>query len=693
MKKQTLLAVQMIVASLFMVALSLEFDYWRFSQQLPGPFEHDGGNLWISGKIRLPLPGIFESHDDISGMASSLKLFEGGRESGPAHALRDDIRNLGAGRYSHWGRRVLFSTSDGRDPNDHPRDFFVTYPIHAKLTCLVVLFLIMSLLALASFRKETFARFDPDALRELLADHRLFILLAGIIGLGALFRIFWTWTLKAPYLEPDSADYLQQAVSNPVLPISEVRTAGAPYLIASGLLLFQHPVGVLIVNNLLWLFSTVLIVGVLVRHHFLRICALLTAAYMSFAQKNIAFEYFLLSEHAARVLYVVFFAIIIGCVRDAWRARVALALAAVVIFNILVKPSALVLIPVSLLYFLVTAMRLFPGRKRQAFTAAMTFLSITAGCLLGYGYLFHKRYGPYDFTNFTGWNLYSHVGQFTVLDGGIYPDLKQELKKVLPRYNETYASRGNDQPDWLVYGASNQRLKADFGGESPASIIQRYVERNKQEGSRSNIARMNEIYLALSLEAIREHPGRYLWYALTETMSLITRNGGLFYSDIPAPGLYTNHGTEMNQWRGFMHRYLPENQPQEYFTVLKTALDGVPGSYFDNQGWRYTLYRFLYFTVIFINCVLAIMIIGAMIIGIKNLFSWPGIAWRHYSPEARIFILLGMATVISYALFLGLVNTSAPSRFATNVQDIFVITLFMLATGGPAMPRASRRTV
>jgi len=47
---------------------------------------------------------------------SRLELFEDEEPLGPAHALHSDIREVGAGRYSHWGPWLYFSTSDGTDP-------------------------------------------------------------------------------------------------------------------------------------------------------------------------------------------------------------------------------------------------------------------------------------------------------------------------------------------------------------------------------------------------------------------------------------------------------------------------------------------------------------------------------------------------------------------------------------------------
>jgi pectate lyase len=56
---------------------------------------------------------------------SRLKLFEDGRELPYPHSSHDDIRELGAGRYSHWGNAVYFSSSDNSDPGKNGRRYSV----------------------------------------------------------------------------------------------------------------------------------------------------------------------------------------------------------------------------------------------------------------------------------------------------------------------------------------------------------------------------------------------------------------------------------------------------------------------------------------------------------------------------------------------------------------------------------------
>src|SRR5262249_47929348 len=63
------------------------------------------------------LPRTFPVGDDLRNPGrSTLELFEDGVPLGPAHAPHDEISSLGQGRFSHWDRSLLFSSSDGMDP-------------------------------------------------------------------------------------------------------------------------------------------------------------------------------------------------------------------------------------------------------------------------------------------------------------------------------------------------------------------------------------------------------------------------------------------------------------------------------------------------------------------------------------------------------------------------------------------------
>jgi hypothetical protein len=53
--------------------------------------------------------------------SSMLMLLEDDTPLTAPHTAHDEIRRLGRGRYSHWGRYVYFSTSDNTDPRKNGR--------------------------------------------------------------------------------------------------------------------------------------------------------------------------------------------------------------------------------------------------------------------------------------------------------------------------------------------------------------------------------------------------------------------------------------------------------------------------------------------------------------------------------------------------------------------------------------------
>lgn len=80
----------------------------------------DGGYAY---KITIP---IEDGDSQVNPNQSTLKLFENGKEIGGAHAVHNDIRNIGRGRFSHWGKTLIFSTSDNTNPMKNGRTYTYT---------------------------------------------------------------------------------------------------------------------------------------------------------------------------------------------------------------------------------------------------------------------------------------------------------------------------------------------------------------------------------------------------------------------------------------------------------------------------------------------------------------------------------------------------------------------------------------
>jgi len=86
---------------------------------LDGAFSANGGHAFSIAMPEGTPPG-----DTVGAPARSpLVLFEDDRELGPAHALHEVIRTHGAGSYSHWDSALIFSASDGSDPNANGRRY------------------------------------------------------------------------------------------------------------------------------------------------------------------------------------------------------------------------------------------------------------------------------------------------------------------------------------------------------------------------------------------------------------------------------------------------------------------------------------------------------------------------------------------------------------------------------------------
>jgi|GEM_PF-1411305 SAM-dependent methyltransferase len=89
-----------------------------------GPFRREEGRAWLAA-----LPGdIAEGDAPDAPVRSRLALFEDGRLLGPAHAPHALIRAKGGGCYSHWRDSLLFSSSDGSDPNRNGRYYTAIIP-------------------------------------------------------------------------------------------------------------------------------------------------------------------------------------------------------------------------------------------------------------------------------------------------------------------------------------------------------------------------------------------------------------------------------------------------------------------------------------------------------------------------------------------------------------------------------------
>lgn len=102
-------------------------NYWdnimmnHKQELLVGPFIHQKEFSWVA-----PIKQHETSSDNKDKpYQSNLMLFENGVPLGFAHAPHSHIQAHGCSRYSHWGDRLIFSTTDNSDPNTNGRTYSI----------------------------------------------------------------------------------------------------------------------------------------------------------------------------------------------------------------------------------------------------------------------------------------------------------------------------------------------------------------------------------------------------------------------------------------------------------------------------------------------------------------------------------------------------------------------------------------
>lgn len=105
-------------------------DTTRYVERVLGTFQTDQGLCWICEAA--DWAGAADSPADP--LRSQVVLMEDGVPLGPAHSAHDRIRAEGGGRYSHWGRGIYLSTSDGSNPNDNGKQYVALAPAGVERT-------------------------------------------------------------------------------------------------------------------------------------------------------------------------------------------------------------------------------------------------------------------------------------------------------------------------------------------------------------------------------------------------------------------------------------------------------------------------------------------------------------------------------------------------------------------------------
>ncbi|MDH4228149.1 MAG: hypothetical protein OEW11_00190 [Nitrospirota bacterium] len=523
-------------------------------------------------------------------------------------------------------------------------------------------------------------------------DPRLWwILFAVLFGAGALVRGLLTTTLGIPSIGPDSFAYLTPALASPWLPLSEPVTLGEPYLIALSLALFHHPMGFLVVNNLLWAVSTLAIVLTLRFRLGLRAGSLALLACLSLVHANLGAEYELLSEHPARALTLLFLAALIRAMDAPWRIRNGAVLSLLVLASILIRPTGVVLAVALGIAYTVFWLRTSPALRGGVVLAAGVGACLLAAGLATNALLFKARFGDLGLTHHSGVNLYSHVAQYTDLTSPTYPDIKAGLREILPAYKKWYTDRGIYCHSWVAFGIVRGDIARDFGDHSPRSVVDQYIDR--YPGTTPD-ARRNRIFQDLAVEGIRAHPTAYLIYAANRTALMLSelpvavrttvgpdfspmwlrahlRSAGQFTHlldpDGGSPLATSSPGLHTWQTMGGSHPWQPPyaTSPGAMARYDTTVRDMAPPVMSVTRALQYlTAPALLALTLLLIP-----------------------LTWHRL--DQRLLLVLGacLMIVFGHSLLHGLVNTADASRYIIPVRDLWVVAMVIAFTLAPAALR------
>jgi hypothetical protein len=519
--------------------------YWR-NGQLPQPFRPVAGHAYTAVPVvKIPLrPLLYTPTSGVGKQPARLQVLENGVPLAGGETPGDAIIQRGAGGYVYWEGTVTFSASDNSNPNEEGRVY--RWALAAALA-----------LALAAGLTSPLGGIGPWGFRNAAA--RLlrpiprmpaplyWVGFTAILTAGTALRLFWTHVLHVPYVSPDSLSYVTPVIAHGWLPFSEIRTGGTSTLILLGLSLFRGPVGILLMHNVTVIASAVFLC--LAIRHVLRfdVLSLLILIFLLFNKSNITYEYFLMSEIDSAVFYCLYAGLALLSFRHKTSLTLAVAIGVVAFLNIYVKPSALVLIPATVILY---GLHGWTSRDAALRRTALAGCLAVGAIIIGLGAMmtgFKARYGEYQISRFDGYNMFSHVGHLTDLDGPAHPELKKTLRPLMERYRERYVALGRHEPNWLVFGSLNEQLTRDFDGSSPAKVMIEYL---RSKNIVMTIASSNAIYKDLAVEGIKAHPVEYLRLVAHSFVQLFRHGYGFtVHRYIPAPDALEEHRRSFAQFR------------------------------------------------------------------------------------------------------------------------------------------------
>jgi hypothetical protein len=119
----------------------------------PAAIRHEQGYGYLAAPdIAQQFPFAVLWDDSAHPQRANATLLENGTPAGPAHALHDDIRMQGGGRFSFWAGALYFSTADNSDPSRNGRVYTLRYRA-APAGALIYAIALLDGIAIIAFRR------------------------------------------------------------------------------------------------------------------------------------------------------------------------------------------------------------------------------------------------------------------------------------------------------------------------------------------------------------------------------------------------------------------------------------------------------------------------------------------------------------------------------------------------------------
>lgn len=226
-----------IVAITACVAAWLSLVGYRIAMEIPVSAVLPEIGLAYQIDLRSLRRGPFVSSGDAisTPAASTAILWEDGNPLGPAHSLHLEVRDLGGGRFSHWGESLIFSASDSSDPRANNRKYVLEVPLYLPIYYPLLPTAFLTIMLIPKRRKLVKA--VPAKWRVVMnngfvvrSSYRNYFFWGGILLLWGYFNLVFYMLLPGPVPAPDTLGYLIWSL---------YRTVGYPALLDTYRFFFQ----------------------------------------------------------------------------------------------------------------------------------------------------------------------------------------------------------------------------------------------------------------------------------------------------------------------------------------------------------------------------------------------------------------------------------------------------------------------